>query len=138
MILVGAHSDRTAERRWHIALSAFSGALALLAAGYSSAVGVTLVAFSIALAASSSMFGPFWAMATATLPETAAAGGIALINAVGNLGSGFGPFWIGRLRDLTGSYRAGLVSIAALIFIAGLLTLLLQRPPAGAPRAMSS
>jgi ACS family tartrate transporter-like MFS transporter len=132
MILVGAHSDRTAERRWHIALSAFCGALALLVAGYSSAVSVTLAAFSIALAASSSMFGPFWAMATATLPETAAAGGIALINAVGNLGSGFGPFWIGRLRDLTGSYRAGLVSVAALIFLAGLLTLLLQRPSAGA------
>ena len=132
MILVGAHSDRTAERRWHIALSAFCGAIALLAAGYSSAVGVSLAAFSIALAASSSMFGPFWAMATATLPETAAAGGIALINAVGNLGSGFGPFWIGRLRDLTGSYRAGLVSVAALILLAGLLTLLLQRPSAGA------
>jgi ACS family tartrate transporter-like MFS transporter len=132
MILVGAHSDRTAERRWHIALSAFCGALALLVAGYSSAVSVTLAAFSIALAASSSMFGPFWAMATSTLPEAAAAGGIALINAVGNLGSGFGPFWIGRLRDLTGSYRAGLVSVAALIFLAGLLTLLLQRPSAGA------
>jgi ACS family tartrate transporter-like MFS transporter len=132
MILVGAHSDRTAERRWHIALSAFCGALALLVAGYSSAVSVTVAAFSIALAASSSMFGPFWAMATSTLPEAAAAGGIALINAVGNLGSGFGPFWIGRLRDLTGSYRAGLESVAALIFLAGLLTLLLQRPSAGA------
>jgi ACS family tartrate transporter-like MFS transporter len=132
MILVGAHSDRTAERRWHIALSAFSGALALLAAGYSSAVSMTLAAFGIALAASSSMFGPFWALATAALPEAAAAGGIALINAVGNLGSGFGPFWIGRLRDLTGSYRAGLVTVAMLMFLAGALTLVLER--ARAPR----
>lgn len=130
MILVGTHSDRTSERRWHIALSAFCGALALLVAGYSSAVSVTLAAFSIALAASSSMFGPFWAMATATLPEGAAAGGIALINAVGNLGSGFGPFWIGRLHDLTGSYRAGLESVAALMFLAGLIILILQRPAA--------
>ena len=128
MILVGAHSDRTGERRWHIALSAFCGALALLAAGYSTAVSMTLAAFSIALAASSSMFGPFWALATAALPETAAAGGIALINAVGNLGSGFGPFWIGRLRDLTGSYRAGLLMVSALMFLAGFLVLVLQRP----------
>jgi MFS transporter, ACS family, tartrate transporter len=127
MVLVGAHSDRTGERRWHIALSAFCGALALLAAGYSSAVSVTLAAFSIALAASSSMFGPFWALATAALPEAAAAGGIALINAVGNLGSGFGPFWIGRLRDLTGSYRAGLITVALLMFLAGAFTLVLER-----------
>jgi ACS family tartrate transporter-like MFS transporter len=74
------------------------------------------------------MFGPFWALATAALPETAAAGGIALINAVGNLGSGFGPFWIGRLRDLTGSYRAGLLMVSALMFLAGFLVLVLQRP----------
>jgi ACS family tartrate transporter-like MFS transporter len=130
MVLVAAHSDRTAERRWHIAISAFCGASALLAAGYSSAVSMTLGAFSIALAASSSMFGPFWALATAALPEAAAAGGIALINAVGNLGSGFGPFWIGRLRDLTGSYRAGLLTVAMLMFLAGALTLVLERPRA--------
>jgi len=134
MVLVGAHSDRTAERRWHIAISAFCGASALLAAGYSSAVSMTLGAFSIALAASSSMFGPFWALATAALPEAAAAGGIALINAVGNLGSGFGPFWIGRLRDLTGSYRAGLLTVAMLMFLAGALTLVLERPRAPSPQ----
>jgi ACS family tartrate transporter-like MFS transporter len=134
MLLVGAHSDRTAERRWHIAISAFCGASALLAAGYSSAVSMTLAAFSIALAASSSMFGPFWALATAALPEAAAAGGIALINAVGNLGSGFGPFWIGRLRDLTGSYRAGLLSVAMQMFLAGALTLILGRPRAPSPQ----
>ena len=134
MVLVGAHSDRTAERRWHIAISAFCGAFALLAAGYSSAVSMTLGAFSIALAASSSMFGPFWALATAALPEAAAAGGIALINAVGNLGSGFGPFWIGRLRDLTGSYRAGLLTVAILMFLAGALTLVLERPARPSPQ----
>ena len=130
MVLVAAHSDRTVERRWHIALSAFCGALALLAAGYSSAVSITLAAFSIALAASSSMFGPFWALVTAALPEAAAAGGIALVNAVGNLGGGFGPFWIGRLRDLTGSYRAGLVTVAMLMFLAGAFTLVLEGPRA--------
>lgn len=128
MVLVGAHSDRTAERRWHIAVCALAGALALLSAGYSTAVSITLAAFSIALAASSSMFGPFWAVATAVLPEAAAAGGIALINAVGNLGSGFGPFWIGRLRDLTGGYRAGLATVASLMFLSGLTILLVARP----------
>lgn len=123
MVLVGLHSDRTGERRWHIALSAFAGAGALLAAGYSTGVVVSVIAFGIALAASSSMAGTFWSMASATLTESAAARGIALINAIGNLGSGFGPYWIGYLRDVTRGFRAGLGSVAFLMALAGLTIL---------------
>jgi ACS family tartrate transporter-like MFS transporter len=119
MVVVGLHSDRTGERRWHIALSAFAGAAALLAAGVSTGVVFSVVAFGIALAASSSMAGTFWSMASATLSESTAARGIALINAIGNLGSGFGPYWIGYLRDITKGFRAGLWSVALLMAIAG-------------------
>src|ERR1700739_1319940 len=123
MVLVGMHSDRTAERRWHIALSSFAGGVALLVAGYSSGLALSVAAFGIALASSSSMVGPFWAMASATLAESSAARGIALINAIGNLGSGFGPYWIGYLRDLTHGFRAGLWSVAVLMAVAGLTIL---------------
>ncbi len=51
----------------------------------------------------------------------AAARGIALINSIGNLGSGFGPYWIGYLRQVTGGFRAGLFSVAFLITMAGIL-----------------
>jgi MFS transporter, ACS family, tartrate transporter len=128
MVLVGIHSDRTAERRWHMALSAFAGAVALLVAGYSSGLALSVAAFGIALASSSSMVGPFWAIASATLAESTTASGIALINAIGNLGSGFGPYWIGYLRDLTHGYRAGLCSVAFLISLAGLITLSIRQP----------
>lgn len=131
MVLVGMHSDRTMERRWHIGLSAFAGAGALLATGYSTGLVVSVVAFGIALAASSSMAGPFWAMASGTLTESSAAKGIALINAVGNLGSGFGPYWIGYLRDATRSFRAGLWSVAILLALAGVIILSIRQP---APR----
>lgn len=123
MVLVGLHSDRTGERRWHIAFSAFAGAAALLAAGVSTGVVFSVIAFGIALAASSSMAGTFWSMASATLSESAAARGIALINAIGNLGSGFGPYWIGYLRDVTKGFRAGLWSVAFLMALAGLTIL---------------
>ena len=126
MVLVGLHSDRTGERRWHIALSAFAGAAALLAAGVSTGVVFSVLAFGIALAASSSMAGTFWSMASATLSESTAARGIALINAIGNLGSGFGPYWIGYLRDVTKGFRAGLWSVALLMAIAGLTILSLR------------
>ena len=127
MVLVGLHSDRTDERRWHIAFSAFAGAAALFAAGNSTGVVFSVVAFGMALAASSSMAGTFWSMASATLTESSAARAIALINAIGNLGSGFGPYWIGYLRDITKSFRAGLWSVAFLMALAGLTILTVRR-----------
>jgi MFS transporter, ACS family, tartrate transporter len=127
MVLIGMHSDRTGERRWHIAGSAFAGAAALSAAGYSNSIAFSVAAFGIALAASSSMAGTFWSMASATLSESAAARGIALINAIGNLGSGFGPYWIGFLRDVTHSFRAGLWSVALLMALSGLTILAVRQ-----------
>jgi len=127
MVLVGMHSDRTGERRWHIAFSAFAGVAALFAAGFSTGVVLSVVAFGIALAASSSMAGTFWSLASATLSESTAARAIALINAIGNLGGGFGPYWIGFLRDVTHSFRAGLWSIALAMALAGLTILAVRR-----------
>ncbi|MGB2627052.1 MAG: MFS transporter [Candidatus Acidiferrum sp.] len=127
MVAVGNHSDKKLERRWHLAICAGVGALALLVAGYSSVTWLSVSAFGLALAASSSMTGPFWAMASGSLAAATAAPAIALINAIGNLGSGFGPYLIGYLRDVTGSFRGGLTSVAALLFVAGLLVTGLDR-----------
>jgi ACS family tartrate transporter-like MFS transporter len=127
MVVIGAHSDRSGERRWHIAFSAFAGGLALAVNSFSPGVAISVLCFAIALSASSSMAGPFWAMASGSLTTVAAAGSIALINAIGNLGSGFGPYWIGHLRQTTGSFRAGLLSVAALLSLSGVIVLFLDR-----------
>jgi ACS family tartrate transporter-like MFS transporter len=129
MVAIGAHSDRTGERRWHIAFSAFAGAIALVVSGFSPGIAASVFCLAIALSASSSMAGPFWAMASGSFTAAAAAGSIALINAIGNLGSGFGPYWIGHLLQTTGSFRAGLWSVAALLSLAGLVVLFLDRAP---------
>jgi MFS transporter, ACS family, tartrate transporter len=127
MVAIGTHSDRTLERRWHIAISAFVGGVALLAAGYSTGAFVSIIAFSLALSASSSMAGPSWAMASGLMTAATAAPTIALINAMGNLGGGFGPYLIGYLKHLTGSFRAGLAGVAMLMFLACVTALLLNR-----------
>jgi ACS family tartrate transporter-like MFS transporter len=129
MVAIGAHSDRTGERHWHIAFSAFAGAIALVVSGFSPGIAASVFCLAIALSASSSMAGPFWAMASGSFTAAAAAGSIALINAIGNLGSGFGPYWIGHLLQTTGSFRAGLWSVAALLSLAGLVVLFLDRAP---------
>jgi ACS family tartrate transporter-like MFS transporter len=123
MVIVGAHSDRTGERDWHVALPAFITCFALAAAAFATTVPATVVAFTIAMAAEFSMMGPFWVLASGTLDAKTAAAGIAFINAIGNLGSGLGPYWIGYLRTATGSFRGGLLSIAALLFLAGFAVL---------------
>jgi cyanate permease len=66
-------------------------------------------------------------MASGTLAAATAAPAIAVINAIGNLGSGFGPYLIGYVRDLTGSFRDGLASVAGLLLLAGVIVMGLDR-----------
>jgi ACS family tartrate transporter-like MFS transporter len=126
MVLVGQHSDRTSERRWHVSISAFVGAAALLAAGYGTSLPAVVSALSIALMSVSSMVGPFWVLPTKFLQGTAAAAGIALINSLGNLGGFFGSYVIGAVRTSTGSFRGGLLIAAATLALCGCLAPLVR------------
>ena len=102
MMLVGLHSDRSGERRWHTAVPAFAGAFAMVAAAYSTSLTPSIIALSIAVLGVFSMMGPFWSMPTSLLSGTAAAVGIAVINSIGNLGGFVGPYVIGLVRTSTG------------------------------------
>jgi MFS transporter, ACS family, tartrate transporter len=123
MVILGIHSDRTGERRWHVAIAASGAAVALCFAAYATNVTWLIVAFSVAMIGVQSMNGPFWAMPSKLLSSSAAAAGIALINSVGNLGSGFGPYWIGHLRNSSGSFKAGLLSVAGILALAAVVVL---------------
>src|SRR5262249_6862974 len=93
MVVWGRHSDRTSERVWHVALPSFCGCAGLAASACLGAtpsaafVGLTIGAIGIYSAVST-----FWTLPTAMLSGTAAAGGIALVNSIGNLGGYFGPY----------------------------------------------
>src|SRR5439155_26568733 len=96
MVANGLHSDRTGERRWHVAVPAILSAIGwTLCAFVDSPV---LFIFSLALVQMGimSMLPTFWTLPTAFLSGTAAAGGIALINSVGNLGGFVGPNILGQ------------------------------------------
>lgn len=128
MVLVGMHSDHTGERRWHLAGSAFAAGVALLMAGYTTSIVPALTAVSLALMATFSMQGPFWATATSFMSGTAAAAGIALINSVGNLGGFFGPYIIGLKRSSGGGFRGGMIIISIFLVLAGVLASLVHAP----------
>ena len=66
----------------------------------------------------------FWAMPSALLTGAAAAGGIAMINAVGNLGGWIGPWVFGLVKDASGSDNIALLSLALAPVISAIAVLL--------------
>jgi ACS family tartrate transporter-like MFS transporter len=123
MVITSKHSDRTGERRGHVAASAVAGAAGLIGAGVTANPVVELAALSLAAAGIWATLGPFWAMASESLAGTGAAAGIALINSVGNLGGFLGPYIIGWVRTRTASFTWGLVVLALFLIAAAGTTL---------------
>ena len=112
MILWGHHSDRTGERVGHTAIGYTVAAAGLIACGLMTDPVMTMAMLVVASMGQSSTAPCFWSLPTAMLSGTAAAGGIALINALGNLGGFFGPYVFGLVRDATGNFTLGLIAIA--------------------------
>jgi hypothetical protein len=71
----------------------------------------------------------FWTLPTAFLSGTAAAGGIALINSIGNLAGFAAPYAMGYLKEATG-FTAGLLTVALFPFLSAGLVLILGHNPA--------
>ncbi|MGE0359644.1 MAG: MFS transporter [Vicinamibacterales bacterium] len=127
MVAVGARSDRTGERRWHVAGSALAGALGfVLAALAPGSFVLSLAALSLAAMGVWGALGPFWALPTAFLTGRAAAGGVALVNSVANIGGFVGPTVMGYMRDLTGSFSAGLWLLAGALAAGAAIALALR------------
>jgi len=127
MVVVGGRSDRVKERRWHIAIPAFVGGLALSLAAHSHRAAVVVAGMTIGMMGAESMTGPFWAMATAQVEANAAAA-IAVVNSIGNLGGYFGPDVIGLLRSGNGAFP-GLLAIGIVLAASGALSLIATSVP---------
>jgi ACS family tartrate transporter-like MFS transporter len=123
MVFWARHSDKTRERVWHVGLPLLLTAVALAACGYIADPTWTLVALTVAAIGVFCTFALFWTLPTAWLSGTAAAGGIALINSIGNLAGFGGPYLIGWIKETTGSTSTGLLVLALLPLVAGLLVL---------------
>lgn len=129
MVYFGISSDRTGERRWHVAGPCLIGALGfVLTVLAPQTPAFALATLSIAAFGIWGTLGPYWTMPTAFLRGTAAAGGIALVNSVGNLGGFVGPMIVGRIREATGGFTAGLLTLAGVLVLGAVITLRIQKP----------
>ncbi len=126
MIFVGRHSDRTGERRWPVAIAAITSAVGFALSAYFTNPYLALAALALAFAGIKSTIAPLWALVTAFLSGSAAAGGIALINSVGNLGGYVGPHLVGVIKDKTHSNLAALLFLGASLLVMGLLALTIR------------
>ena len=128
MLVVGYNSDRTRERHWHVALCGFVAAacfiLLPLAAGN---VAMTVVTLTIASIGIFSILSLFWTIPSAYLEGSAAAGGIALISAIGSFGGAVCPAFVGWLTVKTGSLYGAIAAVGVLHAV-GMIALLIWAP----------
>ena len=123
MVLWGRRSDRTGERRWHLAFAFVLLAIGLAGGTVLTGLAPLVGALTLAAAGVYMLKGPFWALATEQLPPATAAASIAMINAVGNLGGFAGPFAIGAIRGATGSFELALLPMIVFALVSGGLSL---------------
>lgn len=131
LVLISRHSDKTQERRLHVAGAMLVGGSCLLLAvatmSYSH-----LLSFAFIVLTGVSAFGPmgcFWAIPTETFPPSVSGSVMGMVNAVGNLGGFFAPLIVGYLSRRTGGFVAGFVFLGSLTVVGGGLALVLKPRP---------
>jgi ACS family tartrate transporter-like MFS transporter len=112
MVLWGRSSDLKDERLWHVAIPALLAAGAFVVASLSPSAFLTLFAITIAAIGLTAILPAYFSLLSSFLSGPAAAGGIAMAIAIGNLGSFAGPSIVGVLRQLTGDFTAAMMSFA--------------------------
>jgi ACS family tartrate transporter-like MFS transporter len=129
MVVTGALSDRTGERRWHVAVAAFTAAAGWAIVAATESPWVALAGLALAQAGMLSMLAPFWSLPTSFLSGAAAAAGIAFINSVGNLGGFVAPSVIGLIKTATGEFSGGMLFLAVALQVGGILALCARHYP---------
>jgi MFS family permease len=112
MTINATHSDHAGERGWHIAIPLLITAAAFLVSGSTKHSWWLIAAFAVAITGLYATQGIIYAIPGSFLKGKSAATGIAVVTSMGILGGFAGPAWIGWMRDATGSFQIGLMSLA--------------------------
>jgi MFS transporter, ACS family, tartrate transporter len=121
MLLVGGHSDRTGERRFHVAGAALAAAIGWLLVARAASPWLFVLGLCLTLAGMKSMLPTFWTIPSSFLTGTAAAGGIALINSIANIGGALSGPVMGRLKGDNGMFSTGVLVAAGMLLVGSIL-----------------
>jgi ACS family tartrate transporter-like MFS transporter len=133
MIIVSRHSDRTLERRYHMATSAALAGIALLLLGVPHSIFFSVVLFSAVAIGAFSFLPIFFSMPGEFLTGFSAAAGIAVVTSVANFGGFVGPYTVGIIRQRTGNSYYGLICAGLFFLISAGLALALPKRALPAP-----
>jgi MFS family permease len=134
-ILVGNSSSRSGEKRWHVAIPMFIGAVGMGLAPFVHDPLASLLLVCMSAIGVYVGMGVWWTYPTSFLSGPAAAGAVGMINSVGNIGGWVGPYLTGFVKELTGSFQWAYLYLSFSLAVAGLLILTLRKSlPADAVR----
>jgi MFS family permease len=121
------HSDRTGERKGHVALPLIFGGLALFGSTITThMIWLSLIFLILTEGFMLPYIGVFWTLPPLLIKEAGLGPTMGLINGIGNLGGFFGPFIVGALITATHSTFSGMVTLTIVLIVAGLLILTLR------------
>ncbi len=121
MPLLAASSDRKSERAWHYGISAIIAVLGWLLVASSMSISGRVSGLVLATAFGFGSMPILWSIPAAILTPKARPIGLAILSAIGILGSVTSPSVVGVLRDITGSFNAGIYYAAALTALSAVL-----------------
>lgn len=128
MYMIGRHSDKTRERRWHLV-----GPFTCVCLGLTGSIAMhdsmswALLALSVAAVGAYSTTAMLFSISSLMLSGVGMAAGVAAINSIGGLGGFVSPYMVGLVKDMTGSTNNGVIFIACFAVVGALLTLTLPK-----------
>jgi ACS family tartrate transporter-like MFS transporter len=113
--------DKSGKKIGNLVLTCGLGAVGLVVSVLTDQLAIGLVGLTLALIGITSARAVFWTIPTRFMTGVGAASGLAFINSIGVAGGYFGPELMGTLKDLTGGYFAGLLTMAGILAASSLL-----------------
>ncbi|WP_216901536.1 MFS transporter [Nocardia alni] len=121
--IVGVSSDRTGDRKKHLAAVCGLTALAIAGSAYAPSPVVAYVLLCVAGLCIYAVTPLFWSLASSFTVGAAGAATVALINCIAQFGGVIGPWSIGLVRSSTGNFALALVTIAGFLLVTTIIAL---------------
>ena len=127
--LISRSSDRTGDRKKHLAFVYAMSALAITGSAYAPS---PVLAYALLCATGLFLYAGnplFWSLAASFRTGAAGAATIALINTIAQFGGLVGPWSIGLVRGYTGDFHYALLTIAGFLVISVIIALTMRVTP---------
>jgi predicted MFS family arabinose efflux permease len=127
--VVSRSSDKTGDRKFHLAGVYLLAAVAMLGSAYVHSPVLAFVFLCIVGFSLNAGNPLFWSINASLLTGAAGAASIAMVNTLAQFGGLIGPWCIGLIKDSTGSFSWALVGIAGFLIVASAIAATMRVKP---------